>query len=78
LDADPTTEINANLKFADAFIGLANATLIAAVDTTNGAVEVDSFSDATVPSGKCIYVEFDATPDVASTQFILKIDWDYD
>ena len=78
LDADPTTEINANLKFADAFIGLASATLIVALDTTNGTSEITSFTDATVPANKCVYLEFDATPDVATTQMCVTVYWDYD
>ena len=34
-DADPATEIAGDLKWADAFIGLANATVINDFDTTN-------------------------------------------
>jgi len=77
-NADPGTELDFNLKFADAFIGLANATVIAAMDTTNGAAEVSSFSDATVPAGKCVYIEFDGDPDANITQVSIKVDWDYD
>lgn len=79
LDADPTTEINANLKHATAFIGLGSATLIVAIDTTNGTTDVDSgFNDATVPGGSAIYIEFDATPDVATTQMSVKVTFTYD
>ena len=78
-DADPTTELDWNLKWADAFIGLANAALIVAIDTTAGVADVDSgFTDATVAAGKCIYIEFDAAPDSATTQVSVKIRWDYD
>ena len=79
LDADPTTELNWNLKWADAFIGLANATLIVACDTTAGVADIDSgFNDATVPAGKCIYMEFDAGPDEDTTQASVKVTWTYD
>lgn len=78
MDADPTTEMDWDLKFADAFIGLASATLIVAMDTTAGAAAITSFTDATVPANKCIYVEFGAAPDVAALQVNVTIFWDYD
>ncbi len=78
MDADPTTEMDWDLKFADAFIGLANATLIVAMDTTNGAAAITSFTDATVPANKCIYVSFGAAPDTSATQVQATIYWDYD
>jgi len=78
-DADPATELDWDLKWADAFIGLAGATLIVAIDTTNGTADVDAgFNDATVAAGKCIYVEFAADPDAAITQVCVKIRYDYD
>ena len=78
-DADPTTELNWNINWADAFIGLANSTLIVACDTTNGAADIDSgFSDATIAVGKCIYMEFDDAPDPNITQISVKVTWDYD
>ncbi len=78
LDADPTTELDLDLKFADAFIGLANATLIGVIDTTAGTSNITSFSDATVPAGKCVYLEFGGAPDAATIQANIKIIWDYD
>ena len=79
MDADPTTELNWNLKWADAFIGLANAALIVACDTTAGVADIDSgFDDATVAAGKCIYLEFDAAADVDTTQAIVKVTFTYD
>lgn len=78
-DADPTTELDIDLKFADAFIGLANATLIEPIDTTNGTTDIDSgFDDATVPAGKCLYIEFGADPDSNIKQVMVKIKFDYD
>jgi len=78
-DADPETELDWDLKFADAFIGLANATLIVALDTTSGAASISAgWNDNTVPASKCIYFEFAADPDAAITQIGLQIEGDYD
>jgi len=78
-NADPATELDIDLKFADAFIGLANATLIEPIDTTSGTTDIDSdFDDATVAAGKCLYVEFGADPDSNITQAIVKIRYDFD
>lgn len=73
--ADPTTELNANLMYADDFISKANATLICALDTTNGVTELTSFSNATVPSGKCVYILFDAAPDTDAVQLSIGAYW---
>ena len=78
MEADPTTEMDWDLKFADAFIGLASATLIVAMDTTNGTASITSFTDATIPTGKCIYFSFGAAPDAAALQVQVTIYWDYD
>ena len=78
-DADPTTELDIDLKFCDAFIGQANATIIDVCDTTTGTTSIASgFDDATVPSGKCIMLVFGAEPDSAITQFSFDITYDYD
>lgn len=79
LDANPTTELDWDLKWADAFIGLGNAALIVAIDTTSGTTDVDTgFNDATVAAGKCLYIEMAADPDSNITQVIVKIRYDYD
>jgi len=79
LDADPTTELDWDLKWADAFIGLGNAALIVAIDTTSGTTDVDSgFDDATVAAGKCLYIEMAADPDSNIKQAIVKIRYDFD
>jgi len=78
-DADPASELDWDLKWADAFIGLAGATLIVAIDTTNGTTDVDAgWNDNTIAAGKCIYVEFAADPDANITQVCVKIRYDYD
>jgi hypothetical protein len=69
-DADPTTELDMDLKYADAFIGLANATVIDVIDTTSGTTDISSgFDNADIPLGKCLYIEFGAEPDSDITQF---------
>jgi hypothetical protein len=78
-DADPTTELDIDLKWADAFIGLANAAVIDVCDTAAGVVLITSgFDDATVAGGKCIYWSFGAAPDAATTQFSFVIEYTYD
>jgi hypothetical protein len=78
-DADPTTELDIDLKWADAFIGLANAAVIDVCDTTNGAfLATSGFDDATVASGKCIYWSLGAAPDADTTQFSFTIEYTYD
>lgn len=79
LDADPTTELDWDLKWADAFIGLGNAALVVAIDTTSGTTYINSgFDDATVVAGKCLYIEFAADPDSNIKQAMVKIKYDYD
>lgn len=79
LDADPTTELEYSLKFADALIGFANATVIDDTATVAGVTTVTGgFGDATVPANKCIYFLFDADPDDAITQVSVKISYTFD
>lgn len=79
LDADPTTELEYSIKFADAFIGLANATIIEDTATVAGVTTVTSITgDATVPTNKAIYIQFEADPDANITQVSVKVTWDYD
>jgi len=78
-DADPTTELDIDLKWSDAFIGLGNAAVIDVCDTAAGVVVITTgFDDATVASGKCIYWSFGAAPDAATTQFSFSIEYTYD
>ncbi len=79
LDADPTTELEYSIKFADAFIGLANATVIEDTATVAGVTTVTSITgDATVPTNKAIYIQFEADPDANITQVSVNVTWDYD
>jgi len=69
--ADPTTELNANLKYCDAsgtgaFPG-ANPVLIDALDTTTGNssrtdMSGSALGSGVIPANKIIYLELDANP----------------
>ena len=79
LDADPTTELTFSLKFADAFIGFANAVVIDDTATVAGVTTVTAgFGDATVPANKAIYLLIDADPDDNITQASFKVSYTFD
>jgi hypothetical protein len=72
--ANPTTQLDWDLYFADAFIGMANQTLIRAMDTTAGVLDTSTgFTDATVPAGKTIYTKFAVQPEAAMSQVSVQI-----
>ena len=71
-------EIAGDLKYADTFIGLANPVVINICDTTNGVLDDSAMGTAAVPSGKCVYYEFDSAPHTDITQMGWNIIWDYD
>lgn len=71
-------EVAGDLKYADTFIGLANAVVINDFDTTSG-VRVDtSITVGAVPAGKCIYISFDSAPSSDITQMCVDIIYTYD
>ncbi len=71
-------EIAGDIKWADAFIGFANATVIETFDTTSG-VRVDAaIAAGTVAAGKDIYGQFDSQPNAAITQCGFSLDYDFD
>jgi hypothetical protein len=75
-DTSPTTELAGDLKFADDVNvgGFANATIIDVCDTTNGVVTITSgFDDATVPAGKYIYFQMDASPHADIKDIYLEV-----
>lgn len=76
-DADPTTELTGDIKWADAVIGLGNATVINDFDTTNGVRSDSSISAGSVASGKCIYISFDTTPDAALKSISFDLTYHY-
>jgi len=78
-DADPATELDVDLVFVDAFIGLANLTVIDVLDTTAGVKEITTgFDDATVPAGKCIGLRFGTQPIAAINGIAYLIEFSYD
>ena len=80
-DTSPSTELAGDLKFADDINvgGFANATVIDVCDTTNGVVTITSgFDDATVPSGKYIYFQMDASPHADIKDFYIEVFYTYD
>ena len=62
IDADPTTELDIDLKRADSHPGRANSAVMDVLDTTSGtateATEANINSDAAVATGKVIYLQF--------------------
>lgn len=75
-DTSPSTELAGDLKFADDVNagGFAGATIIDVCDTTNGVVTITAgFDDATVPSGKYIYFQMDASPHADWKDFYLEV-----
>lgn len=80
-DTTPGAELAGDLKFADdlATGGFASATVIDVCDTTNGVfTATSSFDDATVPSGKYIYFQMDASPHADWKSFYFEIYYTFD
>lgn len=71
-------EIAGDIKWADAFIGFANATVINVFDTSSGVLVDDTITAGAVAAGKDIYGQFDSQPNVAITQCGFSLDFDYD
>lgn len=71
-------QISGDLKYADTFIGLANATVINDFDTTSGVREDSSITSGAVAAGKAVYISFDSAPNAAITQASFDVQYDYD
>lgn len=71
-------EVAGDLKWADAFIGLAGATVINTFDTTSGVLSDDSITAGTVAAGKCMYIAFDSAPNTAIKQMCVDITYSFD
>ena len=71
-------EVLGDLKWADAFISLAGATIINDFDTTSGVRSDSSITAGTVASGKAIYIQFDSAPHTDITQMCVDLTYDYD
>ena len=79
-EADPTTEVDLDLKRADAFIGVANSAVMDVLDTTSGvsseSTTANINSGAAVANGKIIYLEFGTTYTETTHQLIFEM-WYY-
>ncbi|MCE5306366.1 MAG: hypothetical protein LLG20_01870 [Acidobacteriales bacterium] len=78
-DADPTTETQVDLYWADSLIGYANATKVVTANTASGETTITSgFADATVASGKALYWIFQAAPDAALKWIGFEVQYTHD
>lgn len=79
-EADPTTEVDLDLKRADAFIGVANSAVMDVLDTTAGvsseSTPANINSGAAVANGKIMYLEFGTPYTEANHQCIFEL-WGY-
>lgn len=71
-------EIAGDVKYADARIGLANATVINTFDTTSGVLDDSTITSGSVASGKFVYLSFDSAPNASDTDDHIAITWDCD
>lgn len=77
-EADPTTEADLDLKYADAFIGVANAAVIDILDTTTGTSSEDTDASintdgSAIANGKVMYLEFGTAYTETGHQVIFEI-----
>ena len=79
-EADPTTEIDADLEYADAYIGWANATVIDILDTTSGVSSEDTNANinggAAIANGKVLGIDFGTAYTETTHQIIFEM-WYY-
>lgn len=78
-EADPTTELDADLKRADAFIGVGSSAVVDALDTLTGTSTEDTDSNinsgAVVATGKVLYIEIITPYTEANHQVIFEMWW---
>lgn len=76
-EANPTTEVDLDLKRADAFIGVANSAVMDVLDTTDGVssetTAANINSGAVVANGKVIYLEFGTAYTETTHQIIFEM-----
>lgn len=76
-EADPTTEIDADLMYADAMIGVANPVTVDALDSSVGVSSEDTDANinggAVIPNGKVLYIEFDTAYTEANHQIMFQV-----
>lgn len=78
-DADPATELDADLYYCDSCVAWTNPVLIDVLDTTAGVFSEDTDANinggAAVANGKKIYLQFGAQPISAIKQISGIILW---
>ena len=76
-EADPTTEVDLDLKRATAFIGVGSAAVMDVLDTTAGvsseSTAANINSDAVVANGQCLYLEFGTAYTETTHQIIFEL-----
>lgn len=76
-EADPTTELDLDLKRADAYIGVANAAVVDVLDTTAGVSSEDTDANinagAAVANTKVLYLEFGTAYTETGHQVIFEL-----
>lgn len=79
-EADPTTELDIDLKTADAFIGVTNSAGLDILDTTNGFSSESTASSINggnpIATGKVIYLEFGTAYSETTHQCIFEMWWE--
>jgi len=80
VELDTATAVTADLKWADDFVALTNAALIDVIDTaaTGKFTATSGFDDATIASGKGIYLSFYGAPSATPKQYHLQISYTID
>jgi hypothetical protein len=74
-------QLAGDLKWADDITdaSFANAAVIDVIDTTSGVfTATSSFDDATVASGKYVYLQLDSSPNAAIKDFYIEIYYTFD
>lgn len=66
-----STQLNGNLRYSD-YNG-SNPYLICALDTTNGSATITNMTNAVVPAGKRVYVDWDDAPAITIDEQVAAI-----
>lgn len=81
-EANPTTEIDADLCYADAMIGKANEVIVDAVDTTDGTATEDTDANINsgnaVPNGKVLYLDINTAYTESGHQVLFQMWYHYE
>jgi hypothetical protein len=76
-NVDPDVEMDLDLKYADAYIGLSNSAVIDVLDTTSGTASEDTDANINsgnaIANGKIIYLSFNADPEGTCIQMVFEM-----